>query len=315
MNEQAMILQTAIESMVLESESIKFASEKLGENFIASVQSVAGCQGRIITSGMGKSGQVARKISSTLSSLGSPSFFMHPAEGLHGDLGMITTDDIFIMISYSGETEELIRILAYLRQENVQSIIISGASNSTLARHCNIFIDGYVPREACAHNLAPTCSTAVAMAIGDAIAVSASVHKGFAANDFAKIHPGGSLGRLLLTTVGEVMRTQDLPCCSLNTPLKEIIAIMTSGKLGVAFVTSNTMLEGIITDGDLRRSINGLESLDCLAGAIMTRFPLSIAPNIHLQDAANILTNHCITILPVVADGKLVGAIQLANCI
>ena len=308
------VISLARSVMDLESKSIKAAANKLSSSFLQAVDMIADCKGRIVVSGMGKSGLVGRKIAATLASLGTPSLFLHPAEALHGDLGMIKDNDIVLMLSNGGETEELIRVLSHLNHFNVLSILISGNSSSTLATYCGIFIDGSVSKEACQHNLAPTCSTAVAMAIGDAIAISVSSLNGFAATDFARFHPGGSIGKKLLCKVADVMTTKSLPCCTPASTLREIIPVMTSGKLGVAFVLQENRLIGIITDGDLRRAITSSIDLDISAASFMTCDPHITTPEAKIYDASSLMQHFKISILPVVSGDELVGAIQLADC-
>lgn len=282
--------------------------------FERAVELVLACEGRVIVAGLGKSGQVGRKIAATLASLGTPSAFVHPAEALHGDLGMIRPQDLVLMLSNSGETDELLRLLWFLDAQGNRSIVITGQTTSTLARHCSVTLDGSVAQEACHHNLAPTCSTAVAMALGDALAVSLSAERQFQASDFARFHPGGSLGRRLLCTVAEVMHRQPLPCCGEHTPLRELIPLMTSGRLGVAFVLRQGQLLGIVTDGDLRRGLEKSSDLEQTAEALMSRSPLLISSQQRVSEAVERMQQAKVGLLAVVDGGELVGAIQLYDC-
>ena len=302
------------EVLRLEALAIQQAESRLDTSFSEAVALLKSCKGRVIVSGLGKSGQVGRKIAATLASLGTPSAFVHPAEALHGDLGMIRPQDLVLMLSNSGETEELLKLLWFLEAQSNSSIVITGQMQSTLARRCSVVLDGSVEKEACRHNLAPTCSTAVAMALGDALAVTVSAECNFRPSDFARFHPSGSLGRRLLCTVSDVMRRQPLPCCDEQTSLRELIPVMTSGCLGVAFVLRGQRLVGIVTDGDLRRGLERSGVLDQSVVDLMSTGPLQIGSSAPLVEAVQLMQGAKVGLLAVVDVGQLVGAVQLYDC-
>lgn len=308
------LLERAGTVLRLEANAIHRAAARLGQSFEQAVALVLACKGRVIVAGMGKSGQVGRKIAATLASLGTPSAFVHPAEALHGDLGMIRPQDLVLMLSNSGETDELLRLLWFLDAQGNPSIVITGQMQSTLAKHCSVALDGSVEQEACNHNLAPTCSTAVAMALGDALAVTLSAERNFQASDFARFHPGGSLGRRLLCSVSEVMRRAPLPCCQESTALRELIPLMTGGRLGVAFVLREQRLVGIVTDGDLRRGLEKSSNLEQTAGHLMSSTPLRISSQQRVSEAVEVMQSAKVGLLAVVDGDELVGAIQLYDC-
>ena len=310
MNTPLTLLQQAQEVMQLEANSIQAAAKRLDNTFNQAVNLVLACEGRIIVSGMGKSGQIGRKITATFASLGTPSAFVHPAEALHGDLGMIRPQDLVMMLSNSGETEELLRLLWFLESQGNNSIVITGKPESTLGRHCSVALDGSIHREACHHNLAPTCSTAVAMAIGDALAVTISSKRDFQPEDFARFHPNGALGRRQLCSVGELMRRQPLPCCDEHNSIYDLISVMTSGRLGVAFVMREQQLIGIVTDGDLRRGLSKGQNLNQRAHELMSEGPLSISPKKRVLEAVAMMQKHKVSLLAVIENEQLVGAIS-----
>jgi arabinose-5-phosphate isomerase len=314
MNTPLTLLQQAQEVMQLEANSIQAAAKRLDNTFNQAVNLVLACEGRIIVSGMGKSGQIGRKITATFASLGTPSAFVHPAEALHGDLGMIRPQDLVMMLSNSGETEELLRLLWFLESQGNNSIVITGKPESTLGRHCSVALDGSIHREACHHNLAPTCSTAVAMAIGDALAVTISSKRDFQPEDFARFHPSGALGRRQLCSVAELMRRQPLPCCDEHNSIYDLISVMTSGRLGVAFVMREQQLIGIVTDGDLRRGLSKGQNLNQRAHELMSEGPLSISPKKRVLEAVAMMQKHKVSLLAVIENEQLVGAIQLFDC-
>ena len=314
MNIPLTLLQQAQEVMQLEANSIQAAAKRLDNTFNQAVNLVLACEGRVIVSGMGKSGQIGRKITATFASLGTPSAFVHPAEALHGDLGMIRPQDLILMLSNSGETEELLRLLWFLESQGNNSILITGKPGSTLGRHCSVVLDGSIHREACHHNLAPTCSTAVAMAIGDALAVTISSKRDFQPEDFARFHPSGALGRRQLCSVAELMRRHPLPCCDEHNSISDLISVMTSGRLGVAFVMREKQLIGIVTDGDLRRGLSKGQNLNQRAHELMSERPLSISPRKRALEAVAMMQKHKVSLLAVIENKQLVGAIQLFDC-
>ena len=314
MNTPLTLLQQAQEVMQMEADAIQAAAKRLDTTYKQAVDLVLTCEGRVIVSGMGKSGLIARKIAATFASLGTPSAFVHPAEALHGDLGMIQPRDLVLMLSNSGETEELLRLLWFLESQGNNSIVITGKLGSTLGQHCSAALDGSIHREACQHNLAPTCSTAVAMAIGDALAVTISSKRDFQPEDFARFHPSGALGRRQLCSVAELMRRQPLPCCDEHDTLYKLISVMTSGRLGVAFVMREQRLIGIVTDGDLRRGLSKHQNLNQRAYKLMSKGPLSISPKKRAMEAITLMQKHKVSVLAVIENQRLVGAIQLYDC-
>lgn len=313
MNTQALIAR-ARQVLQTEAEAIQAAAGRLDGQFSRAVELMLACTGRVIVSGLGKSGLVGRKIAATLASLGTPSAFLHPSDALHGDLGMIRPQDLVLLLSYSGETDELLGLLRFLESQGNRSIVITGALDSTLARRCTLALDGSVQEEACLLNLAPTASAAVAVALGDALAVVLAAQKHFQRADFARFHPGGALGRRLLLTVADVMRPQPLPCCSEATPLAELITTMTSGRLGAAFVLRDQQLVGIVTDGDLRRALEAGINFSRPASDLMSTDPLWISPKSSILEAVGLMNQGKVSILCVKEGDCLVGSIQLHDC-
>jgi len=298
----------------VQAEALRATAEKLSQEFDRAVDMILSTSGRVIVSGMGKSGIIGNKIAATLASTGTPSFSVHPAEAYHGDLGMFTADDVAILISYSGETEEVIRLVPSLRHFGVKIIALVGNPESTLGRNSDLVLDVSVEREACPNNLAPTTSTTVTLAMGDALAVALIERRQFKPHDFAVFHPGGSLGRRLLTRVKDVMHT-DLPICTSRDSMKEVIMTASQAGLGLAVVVDDGEIKGIITDGDLRRALFNHDSLDGLtAESVMTRSPMLINENEMFADAENIMLKASITSLLVVSEqGALSGVLKLQD--
>jgi len=298
----------------LQAEALKATAERLNGEFDQAVDLVLSTSGRVIVSGMGKSGIIGNKIAATLASTGTPSFSVHPAEAYHGDLGMFTSDDVAILISYSGETEEVIRLIPSLRHFGVKIIALVGSPESTLGRNSDLVLDVSVEREACPNNLAPTTSTTVALAMGDALAVALIERREFKPHDFAVFHPGGSLGRRLLTRVKDVMHTE-LPICASHDSMKDVIMTATRAGLGLAVVVDNSEIKGVITDGDLRRALFNHDTLDGMkAENVMTRNPLVINENEMFADAENIMLKASVTSLLVVGEqGALSGVLKLQD--
>lgn len=269
-----------IEARALDRLRERLQNEPQSKAFVEAVNLVAACRGKVIVAGMGKSGLIGRKIAATLSSTGTPSFFLHPAESSHGDLGMVAGDDVVIAISYSGEVPELEALLRYVARKNLPLIAVTGKPGSTLGRAGSVVLDVGVLEEACPMGLAPTASTTATLALGDALAVATLNRKGFRQEDFAEFHPGGSLGRRLLTRVGDVMhRGEALPIVKLDTPMREVLAAMTQKEVrGVAgVVDENGLLVGIVTDGDLRRRLEkSLNPLDDKARDLMSLAPKTV---------------------------------------
>jgi len=308
-------LNLARRVLAIEADAVRALITRLDERFLAAVSLIRDCRGRVIVSGIGKSGHIARKIASTLSSTGTPAYFVHSAEASHGDLGMIQRDDVFIGISYSGESDELLQILPLVRRQGARLIAIAGNAQSTLAREADVFLDAGVAKEACPLNLAPTASTTAALALGDALAVTLLEARGFSAQDFARSHPGGSLGRRLLTHVSDVMRSgPDVPKVSERATLKETILEMSRGRLGMtAVLDAFGRVCGIFTDGDLRRALAQVTDIGAARVAdVMSAQPRSIRPEALAAEAVQIMETHKVNQLLVVdARGELVGALNM----
>lgn len=269
-------------------------SERVDSSFEQAVEMMYTCKARVIISGMGKSGLIGRKIAATLASTGTMSFFMHPGEAFHGDLGMIRSDkmaDIVVLISYNGETDEVLKLIPSLKSFGTKIIAITGGLNSTLAANADVVLDGSVKEEVCPNNLAPTTSTTVALAIGDALAVALIKARNFQPLDFARFHPGGSLGRKLLTRVKDVMRIKRLPLVSRSMPITDVLITMTDARTGFALVVDEQQnLEGVISDGDLRRYLVNHDNLKGLFAAdLMMHEPICINQNTMLADAEQLM--------------------------
>ena len=292
-------------------------AESLNSEFTRGVELILSSAGRVVVTGMGKSGIICQKIASTLASTGTPAFFLHPAEGIHGDLGMIMRGDVVIVISYSGETEEVVRILPVIKRLGAKLIAMSGNRASTLARTADVFLEVAVKEEACPLGLAPTASTTATLAMGDALAVALLVERGFKAEDFALFHPGGSLGKKLLLRVEDLMHTGDaVPLVSMQALMREALFVITSRGLGIAgVVDSRGVLAGVITDGDLRRALEkGIDILNTTAGELMTRNPKRITSSELAAKAMQRMEEHSITSLFVFSGDdaeKPVGIIHL----
>lgn len=301
--------------LTTEAAAVAALVHRLQEDFAAACRLMLACEGRIVVTGMGKSGHVAGKIAATLASTGSPSFFVHPAEAIHGDIGMITARDVVLALSNSGETDELLAILPVIKRLDVPLIALTGNDASTLARHATVVLDVSVPAEACPLNLAPTASTTAALAMGDALAVAILEARGFTEEDFARSHPGGTLGRRLLLHVDEVMRHgDDLPAVGPDTPLSAGLLEMSRKGLGMTTVVDGQRrVIGVFTDGDLRRALD--RQLDIHATRmrnVMTVDCKVARPRMLAAEAVHLMEAHRITALPVVDDdGTLVGALNV----
>lgn len=272
MNNDVVLLAKQV--VASEIEGIVRMSDRLDASISQAVSILLECRGRIIVIGMGKSGIIGRKISATFASTGTPSFYVHPGEAFHGDLGMIQPTDVALMISNSGETEELIRLLPFFQHQKNKIVALVGNTNSTLAKYAEVTLDVSVDREACNNNLAPTSSTTATLVMGDVLAVVLSTLRGFKPEDFARFHPGGNLGRRLLTCVRDVMHSKNLPVCALETPFREVVHIISRGRLGIVLVTKNQKLCGVVTDGDLRRTLEYYEDFSkVVAKDMMTASP------------------------------------------
>lgn len=307
-------LDLARQTLRIEADAVLGLIDRLDAGFDAAVQLILNCRGRLIVSGIGKSGHIARKIASTMSSTGTPAYFVHPAEASHGDLGMITQDDMLLALSNSGESEELVFIVPIIKRQGGRLIAITGNAQSTLAREADIHLDASVAQEACPLNLAPTASTTAALALGDALAVALLDARGFGADDFARSHPGGTLGRRLLTHVRDVMRSgENLPTVSAEASMAEAILAISRGGLGlVAIVSPEGKALGIFTDGDLRRAFaKNIDLHHARIVDLMSRAPHSIGPDRLAVEAVEMMERHRINALLVTAvDGKLIGALN-----
>jgi arabinose-5-phosphate isomerase len=299
----------------IEARAVSDLAARLDRGFADAVRIVLECRGRVVVSGIGKSGHIARKIASTLASTGTPAFFVHPAEASHGDLGMITREDIVIALSNSGESAELLTIVPLIKRQGARLIAITGNARSSLAVEADVHLDGAVAEEACPLGLAPTASTTAALALGDALAVALLEARGFGREDFARSHPGGSLGRQLLTFVADVMRTGEaVPRVAIGASLTEaVIEISRKGMGMTAVVDNGEQLAGIFTDGDLRRTLERTGDLRAVAiRDVMTRNPSTIGPEQLAVEAVKLMDDRRISQLPVVDSGqRLVGALNM----
>jgi len=306
-------IQIAKDVFTIEAQSIQDLSHHLSQDFSDVVELILQSKGRLVVSGMGKSGHIGVKISATLASTGTPSFFLHPAEAIHGDLGMLTKDDIVLAISNSGESEEIIRIIPIIQKMQIPLIAMAGKKDSTLAKEANYFLDISIKKEACPLQLAPMSSTTATLAMGDALAAVLMKARNFQPEDFALYHPGGSLGKKLLTKVKDIMHTQNLPILMPQSSFTELIKTMTSGKLGLCIVMQDGVINGIITDGDLRRALEQTEKsrFELLAKDIMTASPKTISQEAMAVDAEAFMLTHKINNLLVTHNNTLVGVVQL----
>lgn len=309
-------LALARDVLAIEADAITAVSQRLDGAFVAAVDAILACKGRVVVTGMGKSGHIGRKIAATLASTGTPAFFMHPAEAAHGDLGMIAPGDVVVALSNSGESGEIVALLPAIRRKNIVLIAMTGRPESTLAREADVHLDAAVEREACPLNLAPTASTTAALALGDALAVTLLDAHQFRAEDFALSHPGGSLGRRLLVRVADVMHSGDeLPQVGIDTSLKDALLEISRKGLGMtAVVEADGTLAGIFTDGDLRRLLDrGDLSLNSTRIAdVMHPAPRRIGADRLAAEAVKLMEAHKINGLLVVdAAGKLAGALNM----
>ena len=294
----------AVESLTSQSRALDTIADELGPEFDDAVKLILSCKGRVIVSGMGKSGIVGKKIAATFASTGTPSFYVHPGEAIHGDLGMITADDLIVLLSYSGETDEVVKLIPSLKYFGNRIIGIVGASDTTLGRQADVVLRVDIEREVCPNNLAPTTSALAIMALGDALAVCLIKARDFKPADFAQFHPGGMLGRRLLSRVGDVMTTDNLPLINPDETVREAIFCMTSGRLGLAIIVQGSRLMGILTDGDLRRAlIMDPTMMDKPVCDFMTPVPVTISANSMVTDAEILMRKYKIRAL-VVTDAR-----------
>jgi len=307
-------LNMAREALDIEAQAVLALGPRLGDAFAEAVRTVLACSGRVVIMGMGKSGHVGRKIAATLASTGTPAMFVHPAEASHGDLGMVTAGDVVLAISNSGESEELTVLLPLIKRMGVPLLAMTGKPGSSLGRHADSVLDSSVDREACPHNLAPTASTTAQLALGDALAMALLDARGFRPNDFARSHPGGTLGRKLLTHVRDVMRSGDaVPRVPLSATLMDLMREISAKGLGAGAVVDDAGLPvGIFTDGDLRRLIEkGVDLRSAMAREVMHAHPRTVRDEALAASAAELMEQHRInSVLVVDADGKLCGALN-----
>ena len=312
----ARALARARQVLATEAAAITALAERLGAPFVAALTLILNCRGRVVVSGIGKSGHVARKLAATLASTGTPAFFVHASEAAHGDLGMITPDDVVVVLSNSGETDELVSLLPHLKREGAAIVALTGNEQSSLAQAADVHLDAAVDAEACPLGLAPTASTTAALALGDALALALLEARGFSAEDFARSHPGGSLGRRLFTRVSDIMRTGDaLPVSPATTTLADAIVEMSRKGMGMpAIVAGDGRVEGIFTDGDLRRCLDQVRDVAAVKIAqLMTRNPRMVAPGRLAVDCVEAMETPPKVSQLLVVDGqrRLVGALHL----
>lgn len=297
----------------IEKAGLEFALSNIDETFNEIVEAILKCKGRVVITGMGKSGLVGKKIAATMASTGTRSFFIHPGEAYHGDLGMISHQDVIIAISNSGETEEVIKLLSFFKENGNKTIAMTSKEESTLGKHADYFINIAIEKEACPLELAPTTSTTVTMALGDALAVALMKARDFKAESFARFHPGGSLGRKLLTRVKDVMRTESLPILSANDSFEDIISSISKGMLGLGVITDGGKIIGIITDGDLRRCLqaNKEKALSMHAKDMATKNPMTISGEEKIIKAEELMNDKKISALLVAEKDQLIGILHL----
>lgn len=309
----SMMVERGRRVLRMERDALAEAERRLGDEFARAVALLAASSGRVIVAGVGKSGLIARKIAATLTSTGTPATFLHPVESAHGDLGLVGPEDVAILLSKSGGTVELLDLLEQLQRLGVRTIAISGDSTSPLARHCDVSLDGWVSEEACPHDLAPTSSTTVALALGDALAVALLEEKGFRPEDFARLHPGGALGRRLLTRVDDVMLREELPVLPISATMREAVVEL-AGKRGIVVVCDADLhVLGLITSGDFARLLERVESCFTVpVSEVMNRSPRLASPDELGSAVVYRMQQHGIISMPVVDDaGVLVGIIHL----
>ena len=299
-----------------EAKAIFATSKKIDLNFSKCIDLIIDCKGTIVISGIGKSGNIGKKITSTLSSLGTPSIFLHTTDAFHGDLGTLRKNDLLILISNSGETNELIKLLEYAESNGNKIIGITGHINSTISKLSTVALNSSVESEACPLNLAPTCSTSVTMALGDALASICAIERGFKEHDFARYHPSGNLHKINFETVKNIMNKELLPICDKETTIKGLIIEISKGQQGAVFICENKKLSSVFTDGDLRRCIESGIKLSTLVKNLDFGLPLTIKSNTKVSEAIDLMQSNKITILPVIDDsGLLIGSVKLSQCI
>lgn len=305
--------ETAIQCLRDEAAAIEALVPSVGDDFDRAVEIILACRGKVIVTGVGKSGHIGEKIAATLSSTGTPSFFVNPLDVFHGDLGVITKDDVVLALSNSGQTDELLRFLPYLKHNGVPVVAMTGNNDSLLARNATVHLFSGVDHEACPLNLAPTSSTTATLALGDALACALMVARGFEAQDFAQFHPGGSLGRRLLTRARDVMQTDHLPLISPSTPMGEALVTMTRGRLGLLIATEGGKIAGIVTDGDVRRAMERHREgfFATTVADNMTIAPKTVSPDEKIsviETMMNANKIHCVLVVD--ENGSLLGVVD-----
>lgn len=305
--------ETAIQCLRDEAAAIEALVPSVGDDFDRAVETILACRGKVIVTGVGKSGHIGEKIAATLSSTGTPSFFVNPLDVFHGDLGVITKDDVVLALSNSGQTDELLRFLPYLKHNGVPVVAMTGNNDSLLARNATVHLFSGVDHEACPLNLAPTSSTTATLALGDALACALMVARGFEAQDFAQFHPGGSLGRRLLTRARDVMQTDHLPLISPSTPMGEALVTMTRGRLGLLIATEGGKIAGIVTDGDVRRAMERHREgfFATTVADNMTIAPKTVSPDEKIsviETMMNANKIHCVLVVD--ENGSLLGVVD-----
>ncbi len=310
------IPRAATEVLETEARAISALARRIDDHFIAACRHVLACPGHLIVTGMGKSGHIGHKLAATLASTGTPAFFVHPAEASHGDLGMIRSDDLVLALSNSGETEELLRLLPGLKRLGVKLVAMTGNPDSTLARYADVHLDTSVDREACPLGLAPTASTSAQLALGDALAIALLDARGFTAEDFARSHPAGALGRRLLLKISDIMHSGDeLPTIGSGATIADAIVQMTRSRLGMCAVVDGEELVGIVTDGDLRRHLDDMGDIrSSTVASIMSSNPRTIPADELAAAAVELMQSHRIQgVLVTDRDGQLVGALNFQD--
>lgn len=308
--------ETAKKVFDIEIESLKEVANSIGDDFTAAVNAILESKGKLIVAGVGKSGLIGRKIAATLASTGTPSFFLHPGEAFHGDLGMVEHNDLVILISYSGETDEVLKIIPFLKWNKNKIISITGNPNSTIAKNSDYHLNVSITREACPLELAPTSSTTVTLVMGDALAIALMEARQFQHEDFARFHPGGSLGRKLLVKVKDLMRKDSLPFIDRKASFTEMLLCMSEGKLGMVIVGSADKVEGIITDGDLRRAlVRNPDTKQLHIDGMMTVDPIIVEPDEYIHQAEQLMIDRKIATILVgsAQDRTVTGVYQIYN--
>lgn len=308
--------ETAKRVFDIEIESLKEVAASIDDDFTAAVNAILESKGKLIVAGVGKSGLIGRKIAATLASTGTPGFFLHPGEAFHGDLGMVEHDDLVILISYSGETDEVLKIIPFLKWNNNRIISITGNPNSTIAKNSDYHLNVCITREACPLELAPTSSTTVTLVMGDALAIALMEARQFQHEDFARFHPGGSLGRKLLVKVKDLMRKDSLPFIDKNASFTEMLLCMSEGKLGMVIVGAAGRVEGIVTDGDLRRAlVRNSDTKQLHIDDMMTVNPVIVDPEEYIHQAEQLMIERKIATILVgsAQDRTVTGVYQIYN--